>query len=73
MILLTAFCLGCCNELSCYGIRNVGGAAYVTRIPGYAKAAAPPETARSSFAAVSEVRSMVWKLPGDRISRYTLL
>jgi hypothetical protein len=42
------------NELSFYGIRNVGGAAYVMRIPGYGRAGATPRTARSSLVPANE-------------------
>ena len=60
-------------KLSCYGIRSVGGAAYVTRIPGYRRAGATPETACSSLVAAGEAYLMAWKPLRDRISQCTLV
>jgi hypothetical protein len=61
------------DTLSCYGIRSAGGSAYVTGIPGYGRAGATPETARSSFAVASEPRMMAWKPLRDRIRHCTLV
>jgi hypothetical protein len=46
---------------------------YIIRIPGYGRAGATPETARSSLVAAGEAYLMAWKPLRDQISQCTLV
>ena len=63
---------GCYQLLSSYRIQKVGRVAYM-HIPGYRRAAVPPETACSLLTAMSGPQLMAWKPLRDWISQCTLV
>jgi hypothetical protein len=60
------------NMLSFYGIRNVGGAAYVIHIPGYGRAGVTPGTTWSLLVPANEAWMSARKPPWCQIRRCML-